>query len=434
MADHDVLDDVDGMEEVVAVLGAAHCDDIVLHAGLDTHAAKGVDALLGAQLLAKLLLDEGHRAAGLLLEMVGHCDLAAILRVLGQDDLDGKDLEAHVGHVACQDVGRQEDVVDAWTRDVDEEVAVTDLDGAGMGAVDDRREAQRLALVVVEVGIAGFVGDDVAVLPSLRMLLEDLAQRQLLVHAKGHEGRLVGVGPDVVDRIGDQVVAEDSDRDRLPLAPEVLAQLLLTLDQVDQQLLGDGASLGGEAYGEVADAQAALVVDVDPVAAVHRPFGAGEEVVAGNLSALVCPKGAGDAGGGPEVGPVGVVELDLYRSILMSVELGLGHREDVVHLVVAVAAAGEGVEKLLRYFDLGHQLPLLILTLSMSGVKSSLMSLSPRCIMAMRSMPSPQARTGTSRPSDFVTSGRKMPLPPSSNQPSTGCLMWTSIEGSVNGK
>ena len=43
-------------------------------------------------------------------------------------------------------------------------------------------------------------------------------------------------------------------------------------------------------------------------------------------------------------------------------------------------------------------------------------------------------KTGTSIPMAFVTSGRKMPDPPSSNQPNLGCLMWTSMLGSVKGK
>ena len=38
-------------------------------------------------------------------------------------------------------------------------------------------------------------------------------------------------------------------------------------------------------------------------------------------------------------------------------------------------------------------------------------------------IPIPQARTGTSIPIAFVTSGRKIPEPPSSNHPKTGCFM-----------
>lgn len=37
-------------------------------------------------------------------------------------------------------------------------------------------------------------------------------------------------------------------------------------------------------------------------------------------------------------------------------------------------------------------------------------------------------------PKGFVTSGLKIPLPPSSNQPRTGCFTCISIEGSVKGK
>ena len=53
--------------------------------------------------------------------------------------------------------------------------------------------------------------------------------------------------------------------------------------------------------------------------------------------------------------------------------------------------------------------------------------------MAILSIPRPHARTGSSIPRLLVTSGLKIPDPPISNHPSTGCLMWISIEGSVIG-
>ena len=78
--------------------------------------------------------------------------------------LHGKDPEAHVRHIAGEYGGRKQQVVQDRSGDVDEQVPVTDLHGSRMCAVDDRGEAQRLALVVIQIRVAGLIADDGAVL------------------------------------------------------------------------------------------------------------------------------------------------------------------------------------------------------------------------------------------------------------------------------
>ncbi len=181
------------------------------------------------------------------MEVVRHGNLSAKLRLDIELHLHRQDLPPHVGHVAGHDGGGEQQVPEIRAAELHEEVLITDLDRADAVAVDDRREGEHIAIIVVEEGEERLVGDDVAVLPPLRVLGEDLAQRELLFHPQGDIGGRVGVGAAVVDRVFDQIAAVESDGDGAPLAPEVVAELLLALDQRQQLILGDLVAAGGEA-------------------------------------------------------------------------------------------------------------------------------------------------------------------------------------------
>ena len=62
-----------------------------------------------------------------------------------------------------------------------------------------------------------------------------------------------------MDRVLDQIRAENTDCDCLSLASEVLTEFLLTLNQVDKQFFSDLAAFCGKAYRKVADTELSIV-------------------------------------------------------------------------------------------------------------------------------------------------------------------------------
>ena len=124
----------------------------------------------------------------------------------------------------------------------------------------------------------------------------DIGLQQMLTDEEGNSPSDYVPSPSVGIKEAYFYVAENADCDCLSLASEIRAKLLLTLDQVDKQLLGDSAALSGEADREIPDSQAALLIVVVPVSAVAGHITAGEEIIRRDLSALIGPESPGDTG------------------------------------------------------------------------------------------------------------------------------------------
>ncbi len=358
MTNHDILDQVDRMEEVVAVLGyrSVHHSFLLVTYGIDAHAAQVGDHLLTTQWFAKGLPDLGQRTCHRLLEVIRDCDLLAELCLLGEDYAHREDLKSQVGHVACNDRRCQQQVLEDGAGELDEQIAVTHLDGTDAGAVDHGREAQGIPIVVIQERVDRLVRDNMAILLPLRMLGADLAQRQVLSHPKRHEVRCIGIGTGVVHRELEEIAPVDAHGNGLSLAAEVPAQLLLALDQSQQDGLVDHLPLGCEPNAVRTYCLGLGMDDQRPSFVIEGLLAGGEEIIQWCTPFGICIELTRYTGSRPQVGAVGVVQLDLDHmlSLIMSIELRLCDGEDVLQLGIGIWLVEQAVEQPLLYFNLGH--------------------------------------------------------------------------------
>jgi hypothetical protein len=158
------------------------------------------------------------------------------------------------------------------------------------------------------------------------MLGEDRGKGERLVEAERCETGRLRVGGAVVNREADPVGAVNTDGDRPPALAIVLGQLLLGLDEVAEPGILEWRGAGQEP-GDVGANLLQAGLDPDDVRVAGRSLVAG---TAGLAQEGVARGGPGpgqfefarQAFRRPEIGPVGVIELDLELVGLRLVALG----------------------------------------------------------------------------------------------------------------
>ena len=85
ISDHHVLNDIHGMEKVVAVFRNRHIQDIIVADGILAHLSQRLDAFLPVDLLSKRLVNQGNLTGGGILEIVRDGDLASEFRLFRQE-------------------------------------------------------------------------------------------------------------------------------------------------------------------------------------------------------------------------------------------------------------------------------------------------------------------------------------------------------------
>ncbi|KAF5031826.1 hypothetical protein DSECCO2_623730 [anaerobic digester metagenome] len=342
------------MQKIVAILGHRCIDDITVADGMHSHTLQRCNHFITAELHAQRLMNLGHRAGDGLLEVIRNGDLTAELSLFAQDDLDGKDLKAHVTHITGHDRGCKQQVLQVHTREFEEEVLIPYFDSPDAVAVDDRREGEHIVVVVVQEGEERMVADNMTVLFSLGMFAADLAQGQLLIHSQGNEGGGIGIGATVVNRVLDQIGAVDSHGNGLTLAPKVGAQLLLALDQGLKVVLAHLVSACGKPDGERSHFLDRSVDDQGTAFAVEGFVCSGEEIIEHDFFFFVGLQQACDAGRRPQVRAVGIVELDFQHIFLMAVQLRLGNRELCFQLTITQCFSQQAEKEPAGGFNLWH--------------------------------------------------------------------------------
>ena len=159
--------------------------------------------------------------------------------------MTGKYLVAGVGQVAGGDGAHQQQGLQVGAGELDQEAAVAHPHVAEVGAVDDGRERQRAAGGVLQVRERRQAAHDVAVVPALGMLVEDLGQRQLVLEAERHEAGVRRRGA-VAHRPDDVGAAVDAHGDGAAALAVAVAQLFLGLNQLQQQRLAQRWTGGGK--------------------------------------------------------------------------------------------------------------------------------------------------------------------------------------------
>jgi len=192
------------MEEVVSPLRHGGIYPALVDHCVDPHPLQPSDDLIVGERIAERLVDLFDGAGGRLLEVVGNGYLFAELRLFGKDHLDRKNLIPHIRHVAGDDRGGEQEILQSGSAELDEEFIIPLFNRADRGAVDHRREGQGLTFVIVQVWKKRVACVDVPVLLPLGMDRDDLPQGELLLHPQRDELRLIGVGSPVVHRVGDQ--------------------------------------------------------------------------------------------------------------------------------------------------------------------------------------------------------------------------------------
>ena len=157
------------------------------------------------------------------MEVVRGDQLLTVGGVEGINDPYRQDLVAQIGEIAGYDRTGHQQTVQIRAGELDEVMGIPDFHRSEVGTVDDRREAESLALVVFQVGEAIKVLHDPAEFHALWVGLEDLPQRHLPAVIQGYETGAVRIGGPVVHREFHQIRPVDPHGDGAALAPEVPA-------------------------------------------------------------------------------------------------------------------------------------------------------------------------------------------------------------------
>ena len=274
--------------------------------------------------------------------VIGARDAGPLVRRVGIHDQHRIDLGAAVVEVHGEDVQRERHHPLVRPGHLDEDVPRIRLHLADLGAVDDGREGQHAVHAVNEdrVFLEGL--HDAAVLDALGMPFEDLAERELFVHAEGRERQFVGRGKTVIDGEGDLVHLVDADGDGASLPAEDLRKLVLALDHLGEDIVVHPYA-EGDAGGNVRTDRFHVLRYFDDA---RRLMARLEKRIlfrfAGQGNAYL----ARDTFGAPQVGPVAVRQLDLQvvGPGVVLLQLRLGQHETLFERFDGQFPADERIE------------------------------------------------------------------------------------------
>ena len=151
-AHHHVLDDVDGVQEIVAILGREDGDVLPVALRSRAHPLDRVARRLDAEWQAQELRDLGGLDADGHLEVVREGHRPPEGSIVGIQDLDRLDAIAGIGEVAGDDRGGKGDGDQVGAGKLDEELGVADLDRAQVVRVDYGRIGKDVPFGIGQTG------------------------------------------------------------------------------------------------------------------------------------------------------------------------------------------------------------------------------------------------------------------------------------------
>ncbi len=397
-ADHDLLHDVDGVEEIVPVNGRMSQDDVVFRLGMNAHATQTRYALLRGNRASQELARVAHVDLLGLLEIVGSHNLPPQRRVVGVANAHRANLVSQVGQVRRHNGARQGERVDVGTRELNEERGVAGLDGTDVRAVDDGREAQHVPVGIDQQRILIHTLQDPAELLALLVVPQDLGEIHGALHSERGEADRSGLHGAKADGVGEEVGTIDSHGDGTALLAEVPGYLLLGLDDVFQRLLRESRAVELKGHDVGAHVPCRFLHLDKTVAGVLHLLPPRDEAIRRRSAAAIDPQLPRQPRGGPEIGTIGVVQLELDNAfgVYRLIQLRLCGGQELLELRIREIDTEKTDELILARLYLRHDYFLLRRrTRSRSVENNSRRSSRPRCMSAIRSIPRPQASTGT---------------------------------------
>ena len=151
---------------------------------------------------------------------------------------DGHDLPSALSECSRDDVQRTLHGLEVVSGYIDEEVVLACCD-RGQRTVDDRGEREDVPIPVLDDGIPVVSVQEVCVVDTLLVFLQDLLHVHLLGLGEGDESDGVGVCEPVCERGIDLVQVVDSDGELAPLPSDGDVQLLLHLHYGPEEFIVD---------------------------------------------------------------------------------------------------------------------------------------------------------------------------------------------------